>query len=99
MAMAWDAETLKEYVDKLFEDRDRALEAALAAMEKRLDGMNEIRGQMKDQANTLATRAEVDAKFDGITKTTRLPSPWWYPLWPWPSPSSIWWCGNAQCQQ
>ena len=69
--MAWDAETLKEYVDKLFEDRDRALEAALAAMEKRLDGMNEIRGQMKDQANTLATRAEVDAKFDGITKTTR----------------------------
>jgi hypothetical protein len=63
--------TMRDYVDRLLEDITRhydvRLEAvsdatarALAANEKRLDSMNEFRETLRDQANRLATRQEVE---------------------------------------
>lgn len=43
-------------VDQRFSLNDRALNVALDALEKRLNGMNEIRESMRDQAATFVNR-------------------------------------------
>jgi len=58
---------LKAYVDARLADHDVALKAALASNERRLDGMNEFRQQLKDQTGLFSTRAETDAKIAGLT--------------------------------
>jgi hypothetical protein len=55
--------TLKEYVDKGLEAIEKATSLVAANMEKRFDSVNEFRGQLKDQANNLATKVEVEQKF------------------------------------
>lgn len=51
-----------EFLERLFEEkikaRDRALTVAMAAMDVRLDGMNEFRNTLRDQATMLVTRDE-----------------------------------------
>jgi hypothetical protein len=54
-----EAVSLKQYIDALSAARDEALHAALAANEKRLDGMNEFRQTLKDQQATYVTRVEL----------------------------------------
>jgi small-conductance mechanosensitive channel len=60
-----------------FDAQEKAVAAALAAAEKavtkaelaaekRFDAVNEFRGQLKDQADTFATRNEIDIRFRGI---------------------------------
>ena len=60
---------LKEYVDMRFSESEKAKDNALhsieiarreaqTAMEKRLDGMNEFRDQLRDQASRFITREE-----------------------------------------
>ena len=44
-----------------------AVGKAEVASEKRLDSVNEFRGQLKDQQATLISRAEADARFASIT--------------------------------
>jgi len=66
--------TMKEYVDMQaqlnkewsekfmsvqYENIKENVRIANAAMEKRLDGINEFRGQLKDQAGTFVTRNEL----------------------------------------
>ncbi len=41
------------------EQNDEALRKATNSMEKRLDGMNEFRATLKDQAGTFVTRSEM----------------------------------------
>lgn len=64
--------TLKEYVDvrmcaleKRLDDRigalEKATEVAYANQQVRLAGMNEIRDQLRDQASTFITRADLEA--------------------------------------
>ena len=43
-----------------FEARDKAVDLAFHALEKRLDGMNEIREQLRAQSGTFITRVEHD---------------------------------------
>jgi hypothetical protein len=50
--------TWKDYVDTRFEAYDKAVQAALISAEKRLDGMNEFRGQLTDQTKTFIPRNE-----------------------------------------
>lgn len=64
----WNVDTLKEYVDKLREADQRALLAALASADKRLDGMNEFRQQLTDQTASFLTRAEADARISAATE-------------------------------
>lgn len=49
---------LSNHVTSEFQSRDKAVSTALTAMEHRLDGMNEFRGSLKDQATILLPREE-----------------------------------------
>jgi hypothetical protein len=73
----WTLETLKEYLDRRFDDSDKAIQAALqaakeavgkaeVATEKRFDAVNEFRGQLADQAATLLTRTEYDTNHKAL---------------------------------
>lgn len=60
--------SLKEYLDRLFEAHARehellqkAIEKTETALEKRLEGMNEFRSQLKEQAGQFITRDTRDA--------------------------------------
>ena len=44
--------------DEKFAARDRALSVALASMDRRLDGMNEFRDALRDQASRFLAREE-----------------------------------------
>src|SRR5690349_17036591 len=73
----WTIESLRVHFESLlaadvlrqqqrFDAQERAVRDALAANEKRLDSVNEFRGQLKDQASTLFPRAEADARFHAM---------------------------------
>ena len=72
-----DGVALKDHLEaqivavvRYFEARIRAMEKAVAvayaAMDKRLDGMNEFRATLKDQTSTMITRQELTAILSGI---------------------------------
>jgi hypothetical protein len=63
-----DGVSLKEYVDLRFADNLRALEKAERELSKRLEGMNEFRDALKDQAGTFVTREALDLKMGGLQK-------------------------------
>lgn len=63
---SWNAWTLKEYVDRRFSDQHDAVQAALAAAEKRLDGMNEFRATLADQGATFARTVEVNLQIKNL---------------------------------
>lgn len=60
-----DLEKLSDERDKRYDQRYEAQtesqKIALAALDKRLDSMNEFRQQLRDQGNTFFTRLEHDA--------------------------------------
>lgn len=69
----------KEFILSLMEERDkryaarfdaieRSTHKAETALERRFESVNEFRAQMADMQETLARRAEVDLRFDGIEK-------------------------------
>lgn len=69
----------RTYVDSLHDADLRALSAALASMEKRLDGMNEFRTQLSDQAANFFTReafevfrTEVDRRINELRELEAL---------------------------
>lgn len=49
----------QETREKLFKGSDRALDLARDSMEKRLEGMNEFRDTLRDQASRFITRNEL----------------------------------------
>ena len=51
--------TLREYIDLRFNTVEEATAMARQSMEKRLDGMNEFRDTLKDQAAKFVTVSEV----------------------------------------
>jgi hypothetical protein len=53
--------SVKDYIDSRLADRDRAVAAALASNDRRLDGMNEFRDTLKNQQGTFVTRVELFA--------------------------------------
>lgn len=54
--------SLKELIFSKLSDHEKALEIARKNMEKRLDGMNEFRDALKDQAVTFMTREYYEAR-------------------------------------
>lgn len=56
----------KEAVNAALAAAKEAVTKAEVANEKRLDNVNEFRGQLKDQAATLMPRAEADVHFKAI---------------------------------
>jgi hypothetical protein len=59
-----DELTLKEYINDKFLSLEKSTENNRISMEKRLDGMNEFRSQLKDQASQFLTRLEYEAKHE-----------------------------------
>jgi hypothetical protein len=53
-----DTVPLKEHIESRIAALENATTIAAENMEKRLDGMNEFRAQLKDQANTFISRNE-----------------------------------------
>ncbi len=62
----WTPETLKQYVDSQSIAHERAITAALASIDRRLDSMNEFRDQLKDQTVGFITRVEYNARHSDI---------------------------------
>ena len=55
-----DGVSLKEYMDSRFTAQEQATRVAYAAMESRLEGMNEFRASMSDMTSRTVTRPEFD---------------------------------------
>ena len=60
--------TLKDYIDDSIANIKESVKIAYASMEKRLEGMNEFRDTLRDQASKFITRLEMEAKFEVIQK-------------------------------
>ena len=58
---------MKELTELHFKLTKEKVEEAKVSMEKRLDGMNEFRDALKDQAGKFVTRAELLAMIIGIS--------------------------------
>lgn len=76
-AAGWTVELLREYVDRELailakvQDQNRAndlraVEVALTANKEKLEDMNEIRGSLADQSNTMMPRAEAETALNGM---------------------------------
>jgi hypothetical protein len=63
----WSGFTLKAYVDALFTEKQRQVDHALTSMDRRLDQMNEFRGQLADQAKNFMPRDEYVARHEDLT--------------------------------
>ena len=58
--------TLKEFITEKFNALEKSTESARVSMEKRLDGMNEFRDTLKDQAAKFVTRDDLTIRLDSI---------------------------------
>lgn len=54
--------SLRDYFDSQIKDVKSSIGVAYASMEKRLEGMNEFRDTLRDQASKFITREEYEAK-------------------------------------
>lgn len=58
--------TLREYLESRISAVEKSIDVANQAMQKRLEGMNEFRDTLKDQASRFVTRDELDTKMNGL---------------------------------
>jgi hypothetical protein len=63
---------LREFLEQQLETIDRSTRDKATAMEKRLEGMNELRGAMKDQALLFAERKDLFAVKESLEKDVRM---------------------------
>jgi len=63
--------SLKEYVDTLFAEKQRAIDKAENSMNTRLEGMNEFRNTLKDQAGKFVTREEIGITLRRLNEDVR----------------------------
>jgi hypothetical protein len=61
-------EAQRDYFEAVIAALEKATAMAAGSMEKRLDGMNEFRDALKDQAARLATVSDVDLKISKATE-------------------------------
>ena len=63
---------LREFLEQQLDTIDKSTRDKAAAMDKRLEGMNELRGAMKDQVALFAERKEVIAIKENLEKDIRV---------------------------
>lgn len=61
-----DSVSLKEHIEAILEERQKAIDRAHASMEKRLDGMNEFRQTLADQMVTFVRQDVAEARSKGF---------------------------------
>jgi hypothetical protein len=64
--------TLREYVDIKVSAIETSTRLAYNSMEKRLEGMNEFRNQLRDQNSTFITKAEYSAHMNKLEEDIRM---------------------------
>lgn len=64
--------SLRDYFDSKITSLDKATSVASSNMERRLEGMNEFRAQLKDQAALFFTRAEHQAYLEKVDADIRV---------------------------
>lgn len=71
----WNIDTLKEYIDRILQERNErfvaikeAVNKAEAATEKRFEGVNEFRSQLSDQSRTFIPRSETESMFKSLER-------------------------------
>ena len=67
-ALATQLTEFDKRIEQRFDAANHAVSVANGALEKRLDGMNEFRGQLRDQQATYATKSDVDLRLNAITE-------------------------------
>jgi hypothetical protein len=65
-------EGLREQLDFKISALDKATTVAAGLMDKRLESMNELRAQLKDQSGTFVPRSEYESQTNRITEDVRL---------------------------
>lgn len=60
--------TWKDYVDLRFAEADKALRIATSEMNRRLEGMNELRQQLDRQGGTFVTRVHLDGYTERVSE-------------------------------
>lgn len=63
---------LREFLEQQLESIDRTTRDKAAVMDKRLEGMNELRGAMKDQALLYAEKKDLYAVKESLEKDVRM---------------------------
>lgn len=58
--------SLKEHFESRISALEKATDVASSAMDKRLDGMNEFRDTLRDQAGRFVTQNEIRSQLDAI---------------------------------
>src|SRR5258706_7965522 len=66
VALAAHVVDVQKRVDQRFEQAEHAVALANTSLEKRLDSINEFRGQLRDQQGLFITKAEVDQRFAAL---------------------------------
>lgn len=64
--------SLREYLESRIAAVEKAIEVANQAMQKRLEGMNEFRDTLRDQAGRFVTRDEMYIKLDVINEQLKI---------------------------
>jgi len=62
---------LKEHIESRISSLEKATELARQQLEKRLEGMNEVRAQLKEQTSNFISRAEYDSKHERLLTEIR----------------------------
>jgi len=70
--MSWTIKTLKKYFEQRFDAMDHARKLARKLMNKRLDGINEIREQLDRQVITFVSKEELKLVERDIKSLSRL---------------------------
>jgi len=70
--MSWTIKTLKKHIDLQFKSNAKALKLSRKLMNKRLDGMNEIREQLDRQITTFVNKDELKLTQQEIKSLSRL---------------------------
>lgn len=76
MDEVWNVVSLKEYFDRRFTDAETALDKASVAVDRRLEGMNEFREQLTNQATTFLPRNEYQVQHDALIDRVALLESW-----------------------
>lgn len=67
-----DSVSLKEYFESRLKSVEKATILAANTLEKRLEGMNEFRDALKNQATLFITKTEIKIQFDKIESDIRM---------------------------
>jgi hypothetical protein len=66
MGEDWTIRALKEYIDQRFTETNRALTKAEAALETRLEGMNQFRAQILTERADLLSKEEYETRHHAL---------------------------------